>query len=75
MAKRASLIPRSPTTYNLSDDIVAKIGVLIYDPVTCKSKYGLKSMLVEELLEAFFKAHITGQDTINISRISKKVGK
>ena len=64
---------RTATSYNISDDILAKIAVLTYDPSFGRAKYGLKSLIVEELLESFFKAHITGQETIDISRLSKKI--
>lgn len=70
-SKRNSLIKRTPTTYNISNDILAKIGCLTYDSSYGRAKYGLKSLVVEELLQAFFKAHITGQKTINIEKLSK----
>ena len=57
---------KTKVTFAISDDINAKISMLIFDPTAGRARYGLKSKLVEELFKRFFQACVSGEDYIKI---------
>ena len=59
-------IPKKRVTFNLDENILAKYEMLIYDPISNRSRWGLKSGIVDKLLDKFVQSYITGETTINV---------
>jgi hypothetical protein len=53
-------------TFNIEESVLAKYEMLILDPVSNRSRWGVKSMIVEKLFLSFFNAYATGDTTIDI---------
>ena len=58
--------PRTNVTFSFTDEVNAKLSMLVHDPVRGRAKYGLKSKVGEELISRFFQAVVEGSDTINV---------
>lgn len=57
---------KTNVTFALTDETNARLGLLTYDPVANRAKYGLKSKLVEALLQRFAAACANQSDTISV---------
>lgn len=60
-------------TFSITDKTIAKLSMLVHDPVTGRAKYGMKSHVAEELFARFFDAVVKGEDTINVRDLRAEV--
>ena len=64
---------RTNVTFSLTDEVNAKLSMLVHDPVAGRAKYGLKSKIGEELINRFFDAVVKGEDSLNIRDLRVEV--
>lgn len=64
--RRPGEIPKKRVTFVLDEAILAKYELLIYDPVAGRSRWGVKSALVEKLIEKFIASFLTGAPNIEV---------
>lgn len=64
MVRRKLVNPTKAVTFRIDAALAATFELLLQDPVACRSSYGKKSLIVEQLLERLIDA--ARQDYITI---------
>ncbi len=65
--------PTVNVTFSLTENTNAELGLLVYDPVAGRARYGLKSKFAEALFSRLFRAVVEGKDEINVRDLRAEI--
>jgi hypothetical protein len=62
-------------TYRVPKDVADRLELITHDPVANRSHYGLKSVIVAELVDGFLQAFLNQENSLDLRPLMGKVHK